>query len=258
MVAAKAERFRGCDDAEWHVSSGSVRSRMTTRTPAARSRGSTRCKSVERVAIGRGVIQTTSGAFGLLLFSLAVALLAGCAGQTSGVGVHAAPTAPTTIAPTPIAPTPITISSGAPISAAFTMPNEIGQILQAAQDDIQRVSGDPIFFSHSHDLLGDRRQVLDRDWLVCAQNAATGTKMSAIAHIDFGVVKLNESCPEPIQPMPEPTLVEPIPGPTLIPTESGPSIPITPTSSDATLDPTCSPGMLAPCPPATDGALQTG
>lgn len=75
------------------------------------------------------------------------------------------------------------------------MPNEVGKVLQSAQDDIQRVSGDPAFFSHSHDLLGDRFQVLDRNWKVCTQNAAPGTKMSAVAHIDFGVVKLEESCP---------------------------------------------------------------
>jgi hypothetical protein len=75
------------------------------------------------------------------------------------------------------------------------MPNEAGQILQDAQDDIQRVSGDPIFFTHSHDLLGDRFQILDRDWKVCIQNVPPGQRVSAIEHIDFGVVKLNEACP---------------------------------------------------------------
>jgi hypothetical protein len=68
-------------------------------------------------------------------------------------------------------------------------------VLQDAQDDTQRVSGDPIFFSHSHDLLGDRHQILDRDWQVCTQNVPTGDRVSAIGHIDFGVVKLDETCP---------------------------------------------------------------
>jgi 5'(3')-deoxyribonucleotidase len=75
------------------------------------------------------------------------------------------------------------------------MPNEVGQVLQDAQDDLQRVSGDPIFFSHSHDLIDDRFQVLDDNWKVCNQNVVPGTRVSAVAHIDFGVVKLSESCP---------------------------------------------------------------
>lgn len=78
---------------------------------------------------------------------------------------------------------------------SWIMPNEVGRGLQAAQDDIQRVSSDQIFVSHSHDLLGDRFQILDSDWKVCTQNVSPGTRVSAIAHIDFGVVKLDESCP---------------------------------------------------------------
>jgi hypothetical protein len=54
---------------------------------------------------------------------------------------------------------------------------------------------DPVFFSHSHDDLGDRFQILDRDWKVCDQNVAPGTQVGATAHIDFGVVKVDESCP---------------------------------------------------------------
>jgi hypothetical protein len=30
---------------------------------------------------------------------------------------------------------------------------------------------------------------------VCDQNVAPGSRVSAIGHIDFGVVKLDESCP---------------------------------------------------------------
>jgi hypothetical protein len=75
------------------------------------------------------------------------------------------------------------------------MPDEVGRVLQTAQDDIQRVSGDPVFVSHSHDLLGSRFQVLDRNWKVCDQNIAPGQKVSAVGHIDFGVVKVEEECP---------------------------------------------------------------
>ena len=75
------------------------------------------------------------------------------------------------------------------------MPNEVGSQLQAAQDNIQRVSHDPLFVSHSHDLLGSRFQIFDRDWKVCTQNVPTGIRLSAVGHIDFGVVKTDESCP---------------------------------------------------------------
>jgi hypothetical protein len=80
-------------------------------------------------------------------------------------------------------------------AGSFIVPNEIGKDLQSAQDDLQRVSGDPVFVSHSHDLLEDRYQILDRDWQVCTQNVDAGTRVSAVGHIDFGVVKTYESCP---------------------------------------------------------------
>lgn len=81
------------------------------------------------------------------------------------------------------------------VAGDWVVPNEVGNGLQDAQDDVQRASGDPVFVSHSHDLLGDRFQILDSDWRVCTQNVAPGTKVGPTAHIDFGVVKLNESCP---------------------------------------------------------------
>jgi hypothetical protein len=80
-------------------------------------------------------------------------------------------------------------------STMWTMPNELGHVLQNAQDNLQRVSGDPVFVSHSHDLLGDRFQILDSDWQVCTQNVAPGTRVGQFAHIDFGVVKTYEQCP---------------------------------------------------------------
>lgn len=78
---------------------------------------------------------------------------------------------------------------------SFPMPNEVGQILQAAQDDLQRVSGNPIYISHSHDLLGSRHQVLDGNWRVCNQNVAPGASVTDGMSVDFGVVKVEESCP---------------------------------------------------------------
>jgi hypothetical protein len=86
-------------------------------------------------------------------------------------------------------------ATSAAATRSFRMPNEVGRGLQAAQDDIQRVSDNPLFVSHSHDLLGSRFQVLDRDWKVCAQNIAPGRLVPANSDIDFGVVKLPETCP---------------------------------------------------------------
>ena len=80
-------------------------------------------------------------------------------------------------------------------STSFTMPNEVGHGLQDAQDDLQRVSGNPVYYSRSHDLLGNRHQILDRDWQVCTQNIAEGATVSESDTVDFGVVKLSESCP---------------------------------------------------------------
>ena len=47
-------------------------------------------------------------------------------------------------------------------STSFTMPNEVGHALQDAQDDLQSVSGNSAYYSKSHDLLGNRHQILDR------------------------------------------------------------------------------------------------
>jgi hypothetical protein len=104
------------------------------------------------------------------------------------------PTASTSTAPAQSGTSPTT-ASASPASASFTMPNEVGRGLQDAQDDLQRVSGNPVYISRSHDLLGTRHQILDRDWKVCTQNIAEGATVSKSDTVDFGVVKLSESCP---------------------------------------------------------------
>jgi hypothetical protein len=77
------------------------------------------------------------------------------------------------------------------------MPDEVGKGLQAAQDDIQRVSHDPVFYTSSKDATGrGRHQVFDRDWKVCSQNVPAGKLVERkTVLITFGVVKLAESCP---------------------------------------------------------------
>lgn len=112
----------------------------------------------------------------------AMAVLAGCqytplVGGTSGAN--------------PPAATP----TGTP--GQWIMPNLVGANLQDAQDRIQGLTGDAIFYTSSHDVSGrGRHQVLDRDWQVCSQNVPAGTQITIGTKIDFGVVKLTESCPK--------------------------------------------------------------
>ncbi|WP_197285181.1 PASTA domain-containing protein [Sciscionella sediminilitoris] len=79
----------------------------------------------------------------------------------------------------------------------WTMPDLRGQDLQSAQDAVQSLTGDSVFFTSSHDASGKgRHQILDRDWQVCTQNVAPGAALNAQSKIDFGVVRVDtETCP---------------------------------------------------------------
>jgi hypothetical protein len=118
------------------------------------------------------------------------ALVCGCqSGLTTGA-----------TAPTATAPTTATGTATAPATSAarreWTMPNLVGANLQDAQNRIQALTGDPLFLTSSHDATGRQRfQVRDRDWRVCTQNVAPGTRFAMSAKIDFGAVKLTERCP---------------------------------------------------------------
>lgn len=117
--------------------------------------------------------------------SSVVLVACGSSSKSSSPATTAAPaTTATTAAPTTAA------------STSFVMPNEVGSNLQAAQDDIQRVSGNPLFITFSHDATGqERHQILDRNWKVCSQNVAPGKQAQDTTKITFNVVKLDESCP---------------------------------------------------------------
>ena len=79
---------------------------------------------------------------------------------------------------------------------SWTMPDETGKDLQGAQDDIQALTDDGVFFTHSHDASGQgRSQILDRDWQVCDQDPRPGDRITSDTKIDFGVVRDTESCP---------------------------------------------------------------
>jgi hypothetical protein len=77
------------------------------------------------------------------------------------------------------------------------MPNELGKTLQAAQDDLQAVSGNPFFYSASEDATGaDRFQVMDSGWQVCGQDPAPGTQVRDDEDdVVFFVVRVSENCP---------------------------------------------------------------
>lgn len=76
------------------------------------------------------------------------------------------------------------------------MPNLVGSVLQDAQDQIQQLTGGALLYTGSHDLTGENRnQVLDANWQVCTQNVAPGAPLTSTSRVDFGVVKLDESCP---------------------------------------------------------------
>jgi hypothetical protein len=89
-----------------------------------------------------------------------------------------------------------TPSSTAPQARQWVMPNLVGSKLQQAQDQIQKLTGNPTFITFSHDATGQKRnQVLDSNWKVCSQSIAPGATFDKNAKIDFGAVKLTEQCP---------------------------------------------------------------
>lgn len=89
--------------------------------------------------------------------------------------------------------------AGAPIAQAdpsWTMPNLVGMDLQGAQDAIQSLTHDQVWYSGSTDLTGKgRAQIVDRNWSVCGSTPAPGVTFRATTSIDFGVVRDTEKCP---------------------------------------------------------------
>ena len=81
------------------------------------------------------------------------------------------------------------------IGDTFVLPNEVGKTLQAAQDDVQAVSGNPFYFTFSEDATGANRfQILDSGWVVCSQDPAAGSRADDDTIITFYVVKDSETC----------------------------------------------------------------
>ncbi|MDJ0384208.1 hypothetical protein [Streptomyces sp. G-G2] len=96
-----------------------------------------------------------------------------------------------TVAPT--GTTPATPRPTTPKTRTATVPNLVGKGLQSAQDESQ-AAGFPALTSH--DALGRGRvQAVDRHWKVCTQAPAAGQTVPAETTLDFGAVKLEETCP---------------------------------------------------------------
>ncbi|CAM3877230.1 hypothetical protein KIPE111705_29290 [Kibdelosporangium persicum] len=129
---------------------------------------------------------------GWILVACVSAVVAGC-GQGTG---------PVTTGT--VTSTGVLTSSGSGVATApraskaprqWTMPNLVGGTLQQAQDRIQKLTGNPVFITRSHDASGKKRnQIADSNWKVCTQNIPAGTMFEHDTVIDFGTVKLEESC----------------------------------------------------------------
>lgn len=132
----------------------------------------------------------------------AASFVAGCSGGSDSgpATVTVRETQPTVAAPAyPSSPAPAPPAApAAPAPAtSWTMPDLSGQTLQAAQDRIQALTGNPLFVSTSSDATGQgRMQVLDRGWQVCSSTPAPGETFTDSTSVDFAVVRVDsETCP---------------------------------------------------------------
>ena len=79
----------------------------------------------------------------------------------------------------------------------FSMPDQKGKDLQAAQDAVQKAAGNSAFPSTSEDALGKSRpQADDSNWKVCSQTPAAGQQVKWGDKVTFKVVKKSETCPQ--------------------------------------------------------------
>lgn len=126
---------------------------------------------------------------------LAAVTLVGCdPATTSSEQPATSKTAPTAADTTPAA------EAEAPVERR-AVANFVGMGLQSAQDKAQ---ADGFYALTSHDSAGrDRMQALDRNWKVCSQNYAAGKTIPTDTELDFGAVKLEETCPAKDEEEPE-------------------------------------------------------
>lgn len=132
-------------------------------------------------------------------------VLGACGGPTdkTNEAPNDEPDSPASVGPPPVSAS-ATTSAGQPspgqtvelVEDVWPMPDLVGETLQDAQDDIQALTDNAIFITTSHDASGDgRAQLVDSNWKVCTQNVDPGAPITPETEIDFGAVKLDESCP---------------------------------------------------------------
>lgn len=125
---------------------------------------------------------------------LAAITLVGCDPATTSEQPATSKTTPTATDTTP------TAEAEAPVERK-AVADFVGMGLQSAQDKAQ---ADGFYALTSHDSAGrDRMQALDRNWKVCSQNHAAGKTIPTDTELDFGAVKLEETCPAKDEEEPE-------------------------------------------------------
>ena len=95
---------------------------------------------------------------------------------------------------TPVATSEATVAHTTPVG--WNMPDLRGSNLQTAQDAIQALTDNPLFYTASEDASGrGRHQINDSNWTVCSQVPAAGATFDDETVITFQAVKVSEDCP---------------------------------------------------------------
>ena len=126
----------------------------------------------------------------IAVLTVPAATLVGCGG-----GPPSSTTVTVTSTASAASAAPVDQSGGS--GSSWTMPNLVGMNLQDAQDAIQQLTNNDVFYTRSTDLTGQaRNQLMDRNWQVCASTPAPGESFNRDTAIDFGVVRIDsEICP---------------------------------------------------------------
>ncbi|MFF4081004.1 hypothetical protein ACFYZN_16610 [Streptomyces sp. NPDC001777] len=133
------------------------------------------------------------------LACLAAIALTGCEPATTQQPASQQPTTPP---PSPaVSDAALPEKDDKPVERA-TVADFVGMGLQSAQDKAQ---ADGFYLLASHDSAGrGRMQAFDRNWKVCTQNHKAGKSLPVDTELDFGAVKLEESCPSKDEKDPAP------------------------------------------------------
>ncbi|MBK3559879.1 hypothetical protein JHN55_25815 [Streptomyces sp. MBT56] len=127
-----------------------------------------------------------------------------CAATVALVGCDPAATEPTPDTPAatePATKAPAPSATEEEPAEKKAVPDFVGMGLQSAQDAAQ---AEGFYSLKSHDSAGrDRMQAFDRNWKVCSQNMAPGKVIPTDTTLDFGAVKLEETCPADDKQAPE-------------------------------------------------------